>query len=147
MTSCWGFSSFICKLDPWNTSIRCRRRTGAGIHRCLASKWSAADEAIILSTSSKEKTKLYKTYVTIHSLAITAAFSVAAVWTIMSALQHQRARDRCLTDFFGGQTDDSQGSTLCTIFPWVDVGIMGGLWVMLMVFHVSTILYIFASAL
>lgn len=93
-----------------------------------------------LNSFKKEKTKLYKTYVTIHSLAITAAFSVAAAWTIMSALQHQRARDRCITDFFDGNAEDSQGSTLCTIFPWVDVGIMGGLWAMLAIFHVSTIL-------
>ena len=93
---------------------------------------------------SREKPKLYSTYVSIHSFAITAAFSVAAVWTVMSAIQHNRARDRCIADFFDGDGDDSQGQTLCTIFPWVDVGIMGGLWVMLAIFH-AYLIYVIAS--
>jgi hypothetical protein len=30
----------------------------------------------------------------------------------------------------------SEGETLCEIFPWVDVGVMGGLWVIMAILHV-----------
>src|SRR5204863_7886966 len=71
---------------------------------------------------------LYRRYVTLHSLATIAAFSVAAVWIIVSATRHSVAQNRCITDFFNGSTNSS-GSALCNIFPWVDIGIMSILWI------------------
>ncbi|KAF9470401.1 hypothetical protein BDN70DRAFT_998951 [Pholiota conissans] len=86
---------------------------------------------------SRENTGLYNRYVTLHSLTTSAAFSVAAAWIIMSATRHSTAKANCITVFFtdtnGAST--SEGDTLCTIFPWVDVGIMGGLWVLLAALH------------
>ncbi|CAA7266520.1 unnamed protein product [Cyclocybe aegerita] len=82
---------------------------------------------------SREKPDLYRRYVTIHGLVTSLGFSIALAWIIMSATRHSNAKAKCLADFFvtaDGSTA-SEGDTLCTIFPWVDVGIMGGLWVLL----------------
>ena len=67
-----------------------------------------------------------------------AAFSVAAAWAAVSATRHDQAKAKCIADFFN--VDDptaSGGDTICNIFPWVDVGIMGGLWALLAAVHVS----------
>jgi len=82
----------------------------------------------------KEKIILYRRYVTLHGIGISAAFSVAAAWIIISAARHSDAEAKCIQDFFsatGSASSSSEGSTLCNIFPWVDIGIMGGLWVLL----------------
>jgi len=73
---------------------------------------------------------------------MTAAFSIAAVWIILSAVGHDSAKKRCLSSFFTANdgTISSEGDALCTIFPWADVGIMGGLWVLLGAVHVSNLL-------
>ncbi|KAF8198923.1 hypothetical protein BJ912DRAFT_681912 [Pholiota molesta] len=82
---------------------------------------------------SRERPGLYNSYVTLHSLIISAAFSVAGAWIIMSATRHSTAKAKCIADFFtdANGASSSEGDTLCNIFPWVDVGIMGGLWVLL----------------
>ncbi|KAF5313981.1 hypothetical protein D9611_006875 [Ephemerocybe angulata] len=85
---------------------------------------------------SREKPTLYRRYVTLHGLITAAAFAVAAAWAIISAVKHNDAQTRCIQDWFGGDSTISAADTLCNIFPWVDVGIMGGLWVILAIFHV-----------
>lgn len=55
----------------------------------------------------------------------------------MSAVKHADAKAQCITDFFSGDGTSSEGDTLCNIFAWVDIGIMGGLWVILAIFHVG----------
>jgi len=74
----------------------------------------------------------------VHGIVISAAFSVAAAWTIMSATRHSPAKAKCIDDFFttADGASSSEGDTLCEIFPWVDVGIMGGLLVILAALHV-----------
>lgn len=60
----------------------------------------------------------------------------------MSATRHTTAKSKCIQDFFtspDGQTS-GEGDTLCNIFPWVDVGIMGVLWVILAIAHVGALL-------
>ncbi|KAF9015273.1 hypothetical protein BDQ17DRAFT_1294961 [Cyathus striatus] len=94
---------------------------------------------------SREKPILYRRYVTLHGLAISAAFAVSAAWIIMSATRHSNAKTKCINDFFSGDLSDSaEGDTLCNIFPWADVGIMGGLWVVLAFFH-AYLFYILSS--
>jgi hypothetical protein len=79
-----------------------------------------------------EKPILFRRYVTLHSLVAIAAFSVSAVWIILSATSHTAARTRCERDFFPSTGDtSSEGKILCDIFPWVDIGLMGGLWLLL----------------
>jgi len=73
---------------------------------------------------------MYKRFATLNSLITLAIFSVAAVWIIISATRHNQAKSTCQTDFFAEDPTDL-GPKLCDIFPWVDVGIMGGLWVLL----------------
>jgi hypothetical protein len=86
---------------------------------------------------SRERPALFKRYVTLHGIVTLIAFSIAAAWIILSAARHATAKENCLTDFFSDEsTSTSEGDTLCTIFPWVDVGIMGGLWVLLAALHV-----------
>lgn len=88
----------------------------------------------------QEKTILYRRYVTLHGLAIMAAFSVAAAWIIVSATRHSNAQAKCIKDFFSSTasaSDSGEGEVLCNIFSWVDVGIMGTLWVLLAILQVS----------
>jgi hypothetical protein len=88
---------------------------------------------------TKEKSILYRRYVTLHGLAISVAFSVAAAWIIVSATRHSNAEAKCIQNFFSTSSTSSEGGTLCNIFPWVDVGIMGALWVLLAILQ----LYLF----
>ncbi|TFK57201.1 hypothetical protein OE88DRAFT_1650834 [Heliocybe sulcata] len=83
----------------------------------------------------QDKTILFRRYTTLHIMITTAAFSVAIVWIIISASRHSTAQSQCRTDFFTNATttgpEASEANILCNIFPWVDVGLMGGLWVVL----------------
>lgn len=82
---------------------------------------------------AKEKATLYRRYVSLHCVVTLAAFAVAAAWIILSATRHSTAKSKCLNDFFlpGDTAQTSEGNVLCNIFPWVDVGVMCGLWVVL----------------
>ncbi|KAF8807483.1 hypothetical protein BYT27DRAFT_7099910 [Phlegmacium glaucopus] len=91
---------------------------------------------------AREKFILYRRYVTLNGLLIMAAFSIAAAWIILSATRHSNAQAKCIQDFFTPATSassSSEGGTLCNIFPWVDVGIMGALWALLAILQ----LYLF----
>ncbi|KAI0639780.1 hypothetical protein C8Q77DRAFT_1214223 [Trametes polyzona] len=94
----------------------------------------------------QERPIFYRRYVTLHLLATIAAFAVAAAWIILSATRHKQAQDKCIADFFAGteSATNSEGQTLCNIFPWADVGIMGGLWVLFAI--VQTYLYVIVSS-
>ncbi|KAF9069124.1 hypothetical protein BDP27DRAFT_1223038 [Rhodocollybia butyracea] len=87
---------------------------------------------------AREKPILFRRYITLHSLAIVAAFAIAAAWVITSATKHSTAQSNCIAQFFNttDSTEQSEGNTLCNIFPWVDVGIMAGIWVWLAIMHV-----------
>ena len=94
----------------------------------------------------QEKTILYRRYVTLHGLAIIATFSVAAAWIIVSATRHSNAQAKCIRDFFsptGLASDSGEGEALCNIFSWVDVGIMGTLWILLAILQVSRFIHWF----
>ncbi|KAJ7630991.1 hypothetical protein FB45DRAFT_917144 [Roridomyces roridus] len=82
-----------------------------------------------------EKSGVFRTYATLHSLITTAAFSIALTWIILSATRHSTAKSDCLNQFFSNATTEekSEGDTLCNIFPFVETGVMGGLWVLLAV--------------
>ncbi|KAF7339389.1 hypothetical protein MSAN_02152800 [Mycena sanguinolenta] len=87
---------------------------------------------------AQEKSILFRRYITLHSLVTTAGFSVALAWIILSATKHSTAQANCITDFFTDVSSEakSEGQTLCNIFPWVDVGVMGGLWVIMAAMHI-----------
>ncbi|THH28072.1 hypothetical protein EUX98_g6123 [Antrodiella citrinella] len=78
----------------------------------------------------QERPIMYRRYTTLHLLIMVAGFSVAAVWIAISAARHKQAKSACQATFFAVSTTDL-GDTLCNIFPWVDIGLMGGLWALL----------------
>ena len=85
---------------------------------------------------------MFRRYTTIHILSTVAAFSVAAVWIVISFTRHNTATRDCEAEFFPpegntGQVDtESQGPILCNIFSWVTAGLMAALWVVLVVMQV-----------
>ncbi|KAJ7070947.1 hypothetical protein C8F01DRAFT_1108445 [Mycena amicta] len=87
---------------------------------------------------AQEKPTLFRYYLTLHSLATTGAFSVALAWIILSVSRHSTAKTNCLDNFFANPTSEekTEGGVLCEVFPWVDVGVMGGLWVMMAIMHI-----------
>ncbi len=94
--------------------------------------------ATLSSSTLQERPIFFRRYVTLHLLATVAAFGVAAAWIILSATRHTQAQSKCISDFFGNtiSANNSEGQTLCDIFPWADVGIMGGLWVLFAIVQV-----------
>ncbi|EGO00464.1 hypothetical protein SERLA73DRAFT_181069 [Serpula lacrymans var. lacrymans S7.3] len=81
---------------------------------------------------AQEKPILYRRYVTLHLIVSVAAFAIAIAWVIISATRHSTAQSNCEKKFFpvsGSSSTSSEGQTLCNIFSWVDVGLMGGAWV------------------
>jgi hypothetical protein len=86
---------------------------------------------------------MYRRYVTLHIMAIVAVFAVAAAWVIISATRHSTAKTKCVSDFFpnsgSGTATASEAGTLCDIFPWVDIGLMGGLLGFFAVVHVCSV--------
>ena len=85
---------------------------------------------------------MFRRYTTLHIMLTIAAFAVALAWIIISATKHNTAVNNCETNFFSnstatsGSTSLDEGQTLCNIFTWVDVGLMGGLWAILAIMQV-----------
>ncbi|KAH7883672.1 hypothetical protein F5I97DRAFT_1929922 [Phlebopus sp. FC_14] len=81
---------------------------------------------------AQEKATLYRRYVSLHTISTIAVFAISAVWTIVSAARHSTAQSNCEKTFFPADatssSTSSEGQTLCNIFSWVDVGLMGGAW-------------------
>ena len=90
---------------------------------------------------------MFRRYTTLHIFVTLAAFSVAAVWIGISAGRHSTAQTRCENKFFaaGSGTVSSEGRILCNVFPWVDVGVMGGIWLLLAIAQVRKYI-VFARA-
>jgi hypothetical protein len=108
----------------------CRRwRPDLGLHWCRKGNYYFSRDLFTYRHVSQENSILYRRYVTLHIISTVSAFSVALTWTILSASRHSTAQAQCEQDFF--QSSDaaatSEGQILCNIFPWVDVGLMGGL--------------------
>lgn len=94
---------------------------------------AAAVQVLGIIGVARESTIMYRRYVTLHIMAIIAAFAVAAAWLIVSATRHSTAKTNCINNFF--TSDSSEAGTLCDIFPWVDIGLMGGLLVFFAAVH------------
>ena len=85
---------------------------------------------------AQEKPIFYRRYTTLHLLVTIGAFSLAAVWIALSASRHSTAQTYCENTFFANTDQSSEADTMCNIFPWVDIGLMGGLWVILAIAQV-----------
>ncbi|KAI0034322.1 hypothetical protein K488DRAFT_45884 [Vararia minispora EC-137] len=77
----------------------------------------------------------FRRYTTLHIFVTLGAFGLSAAMIGLSAGRHSTVKSHCLTEFFPanstGTSTSNLGDTLCNIFPWVDVGVMGGLWILL----------------
>lgn len=93
----------------------------------------------------KEKPATFRKYVAVNTAALALAFILALVWIIVSAVKHTSAVDACIEQFItedsGTNSNQSEvnvtsgsvsGETLCNIFTWVQMGVMGGLWLALL---------------
>ncbi|EKM83815.1 hypothetical protein AGABI1DRAFT_66797 [Agaricus bisporus var. burnettii JB137-S8] len=105
---------------------------------------AAALQVLGLFGVLQERTILYRRYATLHWMCVSAAFSIAAAWIILSAVRHSTASSRCIQTFFSDTSLSSQGQKLCDIFSWVDVGIMGGLWVLLAILQGYLVVVLFS---
>jgi hypothetical protein len=100
--------------------------------------------------------------VRVNIIVLAIAFILSLVWIILSAVGHNKAVDRCIEQFVTEEDgeavsgSDSQievssgsvsGSALCSIFTWVQLGIMGGLWLALLIveFYFAMISRIYGS--
>ncbi|BEI80093.1 hypothetical protein CcaverHIS002_0106220 [Cutaneotrichosporon cavernicola] len=88
----------------------------------------------------REKTKTFRIYSAINGIITLVAFIVAAAIIIISAVRHDAAMAKCIKDYFtpsatasqqAQQTLTEESGLLCNAFTWADVGLMGGLWVIL----------------
>ncbi|KAI0936555.1 hypothetical protein AcV5_004658 [Taiwanofungus camphoratus] len=106
----------------------------------------AALQLLGLHAVWSERPITFRRYTTLHLLITIAAFSVAAVWIALSAARHSHAEATCEATFFpeNSSITSSEGQTLCNVFSWVDVGLMGGLWVLLAI--VQLYLYVVLSS-
>lgn len=118
----------------------------------------AAGETVLTRYMPQEKAGLFSKYARFNSLAVSALFGLAATWIIVSATRHTTAKTACIQDFFNNNNTTStgtnvggdlaaastsgEGDIVCNIFTWVDVGIMGGLWLVMLIFQVSASDYI-----
>ncbi|PCH33782.1 hypothetical protein WOLCODRAFT_22241 [Wolfiporia cocos MD-104 SS10] len=97
----------------------------------------AAIQLMGFASVRQEKPILFRRYLTLHILITLAAFSIAGVWIVISAARHSTAQSSCTTTFFPGSSTDTitrdESNVLCKIIPWVDVGVMVALWVLLAV--------------
>ncbi|KAG8923971.1 hypothetical protein FRC01_012100 [Tulasnella sp. 417] len=93
----------------------------------------------------KENASLFQRYTQINATVVAYIFSVSATWIIISATRHEPATNECVQDFFANNAtstdqagvfaDDGQGPTICNIFTWVSVGIMGAFWIIMLIFQ------------
>ncbi|KAF9513663.1 hypothetical protein BS47DRAFT_1317328 [Hydnum rufescens UP504] len=85
---------------------------------------------------SRENLKFYRLYQRTNTLAVLVAFGMAAAFIGVSAGRHNTAVANCKSAYFrstGSSATESQ--TLCNVFTWVVVGLMGLLWVVLAIFQ------------
>ncbi|ODO08613.1 hypothetical protein L198_00344 [Cryptococcus wingfieldii CBS 7118] len=90
----------------------------------------------------REKSSTFKVYTLLNGLAVVAGFVCSAALIIASALKHDTAVTACEEKFFSDTTNTSssanstlasEGQTLCSAFAWADIGMMGGLWVIMLI--------------
>jgi len=138
----WCCNTIFCSVDIWCRLLGCCGSPSAWIHWRRTSEsrpFLQNTKTPTVSRHTKEKPVLFRRYISLHTLAAIAAFALGAAWIIISAARHNTAKSDCLSDFFNTEdsTLQSEGDTLCEIFPWVDVGIMGAIWILLAIVHVS----------
>jgi hypothetical protein len=78
--------------------------------------------------------------ISVNILSISAAMIMALVWIVLSGIHHNDAVSACTAEF--GDTSNTaalstaatnSGHSICNIFTFVQIGVVGGLWVLALV--------------
>jgi hypothetical protein len=96
---------------------------------------AAALQVLGIIAVAQDKAITFRRFLTLHGIAVTALFAVSAAWVALSASRHSTSQSACIKSFFPNSST-SLGTTMCNIFPWVDVGIMGGMLVFFSLVHI-----------
>lgn len=105
----------------------------------VAAAWQIVGIAAVIS----DQPTLYRIYIRLNFIATLIILIITIAFTITAAALHQHAVDSCMETYEGSLAQDGMGlqavedtlSTvrhkLCDILSWVDVGMMGGLIILL----------------
>ncbi|KAK4703973.1 hypothetical protein P7C70_g2242, partial [Phenoliferia sp. Uapishka_3] len=97
----------------------------------------------------REKPKLFKTYARANGFLVSIALAIAIAFIGLSAGRHSTAVTKCQSTFSSQTTGSTvkSGSEICNIWTWVQVGIMGLLFIILALCEGYFIMYqnIYAS--
>lgn len=130
LPSCWCCNTVLCSITPCYLLLCGSSSPDFWLLGRSASKWLLPRPSTRSPSQAQEKPIMYRRYVTLHIASCIAVFAIAAAWLIISATRHSTAQSNCETTFFPSSAGtSSEGQTLCDIFTWVDVGVMGGAWV------------------
>ncbi|SCV70567.1 BQ2448_3329 [Microbotryum intermedium] len=77
----------------------------------------------------RERPSLYRQYARWNMLAVLLALGVALTFIILSCVRHSTALASCEDLFATATTTVAQNSTVCNIWMWAQVGLMGLLWI------------------
>ncbi|GAA5927675.1 hypothetical protein JCM3775_006049 [Rhodotorula graminis] len=76
----------------------------------------------------RDKPRLFKSFLRINGLLVCAALLLALALIIISAVKHSAGVDQC-TRLFSLDDTDSTARDICNVWTWIQVGIMGLLFV------------------
>ncbi|TIC25755.1 hypothetical protein E3Q12_00914 [Wallemia mellicola] len=85
---------------------------------------------------AKEKFRLFRRFHFLNTLLTLCAFMCALAIIIACAAKHSDATTKCQSDYYPPDPDatftlSQYSGTICNILGWVDIGVMGLLWVLL----------------
>ncbi|GAA6005376.1 uncharacterized protein JCM10292_007327 [Rhodotorula paludigena] len=94
----------------------------------------------------REKPRLFKSYLRLNGLLVTASILLALAVIIISAVKHSEGVDQC-TRLFSADDTDTTANDICNIWTWIQIGIMGLLFVIVGLCEIYFICYtsIYAS--
>ncbi|GAA5854483.1 hypothetical protein JCM8547_004859 [Rhodosporidiobolus lusitaniae] len=94
----------------------------------------------------REKPALFRTYSRINGVLVAAALLLALALIIISAAKHSSGVDAC-TRLFSQDDSDTSADTICNIWTWIQIGIMGLLFVIVGLCEIYFVCYegIYAS--
>jgi hypothetical protein len=128
----------------WLFAIACYVVTGIqligflGVYKVCPINLGISSHDVYQVFRPQESLKSYKFYQRTNTLAVIVAFGIAAAFIGLSAGRHNTAVTNCKNAYFQNTSSStsSESQTLCNIFTWVGVGLMGLLWVVLAIFQV-----------
>ncbi|GAA6005089.1 hypothetical protein JCM10207_008506 [Rhodosporidiobolus poonsookiae] len=94
----------------------------------------------------REKPGLFKLYARFNALLVSASLLLALALIIVSAAQHSKGVETC-TRLFSADDTDNTANSICNIWTWIQIGIMGLLFVIVGLCEIYFMMYesIYAS--